>query len=87
MLLCDSDDDEDIVLNESDTDEDERISEIDDSESKRGQQAIQKMKIMTTYLQMPLYSALRNTETSSSHGDGEETFRKCGRVNRNKSRI
>ncbi|GFT62021.1 hypothetical protein NPIL_326971 [Nephila pilipes] len=48
MLLCDSDDDEDIVLDESDTDDEEHISEREDvSESERVQQAIQKMKIMT----------------------------------------
>ncbi|GFU49603.1 hypothetical protein NPIL_225241 [Nephila pilipes] len=45
MLLCDSDDYEDIVLDESETDEEEHISEReDDSESERVQQAIQKIK-------------------------------------------
>ncbi|GFT85139.1 hypothetical protein NPIL_240511 [Nephila pilipes] len=53
MLLSDSNNYENIVLEEIDKEEEEHISEReDDSESELQQQAIQKMKIRTIDLQM-----------------------------------
>ncbi|GFT56356.1 hypothetical protein NPIL_164261 [Nephila pilipes] len=53
MLSCDSDDDDDIVLDEIDIEEEEHISEREeDSESEGVHQAFQKMKIMTIDIQI-----------------------------------
>ncbi|GFU47410.1 hypothetical protein NPIL_82521 [Nephila pilipes] len=53
MLLCDSDDEEDILSNESDRDEEEHFSEREvDSESEMSATSNFKVEDMTIYQQM-----------------------------------